>query len=204
MAIYRGPRLKKMRGLGIELPGLSRKSIERRPYPPGQHGAKGKKKPSVYGMQLLEKQKLRYNYCVGERHLRKIMSDALASRGNPGLKLIEFLERRLDNAIFRSGFAPTILAARQLVSHGHVRVNGKRVTISSYRVDAGDSLGLTEKALKMPVVVSTMENPPIKRPNWLDMGSDQMAKVVTVPTNEEIGFPVDIPQVVEFYSRRVK
>jgi small subunit ribosomal protein S4 len=193
-----------MRALGVELPGLSRKNLERRPYPPGQHGAKGKKKPSVYGMQLMEKQKLRYNYCIGERHLRKLMSDALRSRGNPGVKLVEFLERRLDNAVFRAGFAATILAARQLVSHGHVRVNGKRVTISSYRVEPGETFTLTEKAMKMTAVQGVMENPPLKRPNWLEVGADHMAKVVSAPTSEEIGFPVDIPQVVEFYSRRVK
>ncbi|RYZ60910.1 MAG: 30S ribosomal protein S4, partial [Proteobacteria bacterium] len=121
MSRYTGPRVKKMRALGVELPGLSRKKIERRPYPPGQHG-QARKKVSEFALRLHEKQKLRYNYGIGERQLRGLMTEALSSKTAPGKKLIELLERRLDNAVFRAGFALTIPAARQLVAHGHVLV----------------------------------------------------------------------------------
>src|SRR5262245_28518567 len=104
MSRYRGPRVKVMRALGVELPGLSTKKIERRPYPPGQHG-QGRKKVSEFGLRLKEKQKVRFNYGIGERYLRKLMLEARASRGVTGAKLIELLERRLDNIVFRAGFA---------------------------------------------------------------------------------------------------
>ena len=111
MSRYTGPRLRVMRALGIELPGLSRKSIENRPYPPGQHGLKQKRK-SDFGKQLIEKQKLRYNYGLNERQMRRMMAEARAGKGNTGEKMLELLERRLDNFVFRAGFAPTLIAAR--------------------------------------------------------------------------------------------
>jgi hypothetical protein len=116
-----GPRLKVLRALGVDLPGLSRKSMQERPQPPGQHGARklnGRK--SEFGLQLMEKQKLRFNYGLSERQLRRAVLDAKKDRGATGDKLVELLERRLDNLVFRAGFAPTIPAARQLV-HGHIR-----------------------------------------------------------------------------------
>ena len=138
MARYKGPRVKKLRALGVDLPGLSRKSRERRPYPPGQHGNVGHKKTTEYGRRLMEKQKLRFNYNVSERQLRRLVKEARSSKTATGQKLLELLESRLDNVVFRAGFAPTIPAARQLTGHGHVTVNGKRVDIASYRVKQGD------------------------------------------------------------------
>lgn len=116
MSRYTGPRLKVMRALGLELPGLSRKSIENRPHPPGQHGLRQRKR-SEYGLQLAEKQKLRFNYGLGEKQLRRLMAEASRARAPTGDKLLELAERRLDNVVFRAGFAPTGVAARQLVRH---------------------------------------------------------------------------------------
>ena len=138
MSRYTGPKLKKMRGLGVELPGLSRKGGKARPYPPGEHGNKRRGKDSEYKKQLQEKQKLRFNYGVHERQLRKLMVEARRSNTATGEKLLQFLESRLDNVVFRAGFAPTIPSARQLVNHGHFLVNGKKVDICSYRVKIGD------------------------------------------------------------------
>lgn len=123
MSRYTGPRLKLVRALGTALPGLTSKTTERN-YPPGQHGQRQRKK-SDYGIKLMEKQKLRFNYGVTETQIRRLMSEAKASREQAGKKLLELLERRIDNAVFRAGFAPTIVAARQLVRHKHVLLNGK-------------------------------------------------------------------------------
>ena len=134
MVAKRGPRLKAIRRLGTPLPGLTRKTADKKPYPPGQHGQGGapggrggRRKQSEYGRQLLEKQKLRLNYGVSERQLRNYMAQATRQGGKTGEALLALLERRLDNVVFRLGLAPTIPAARQLVGHGHVRVDGKRV-----------------------------------------------------------------------------
>ena len=146
MSRFTGPRVKVMRALGLELPGLSRKSIERRPYPPGQHGGRRRRRDSVYGQQLKEKQKLKMNYGVSERQMRRLIKQARRSKQETGLKLLELLERRLDNVIFRAGYAPTIPAARQLVNHGHFRVNGRKVDVPSFSVGEGDVIELKEKS----------------------------------------------------------
>ena len=128
MSRYTGPRVKRMRALGIDLPGLSRKSMWNRPYPPGVHGPKSarRRKMSDFKKQLLEKQKLRFNYGLNEGQFRRLYREAVHSKDPSGDKLVELLERRLDNFVFRAGFAPTIPAARQLVCHGHFLVNGSR------------------------------------------------------------------------------
>jgi len=118
MSRYTGPRLKKCRALDADLPGLTRKR-RKRTYPPGQHGNNFRRKVSDYGRRLTEKQKIRFNYGLGEKQLRRLVSDARRSQLSTGDKLMELLERRLDNVVFRAGFAPTIPAARQLVNHGH-------------------------------------------------------------------------------------
>ena len=138
MSRYTGPRVKKMRKLGVNLPGLSRKTMDRRPYPPGEHGGKRQKRKSDYANQLMEKQKLRLNYGVSERQFRRYMVEARQSKTPTGDKLLELLERRLDNVVFRAGFAPTIPAARQLVNHRHIRLNGHKADIPSIRVKVGD------------------------------------------------------------------
>ena len=205
MSRDRGPRLKKMRAVGVELPGLSRKSIERKPNPPGMREGQYKKKKSEFGTQLLEKQKLRFNYGVTEKYMRKLISESFRSREHSGHKLIELLESRLDNVVFKAGFAPTIPAARQLVSHNHILVDGKRVNIASFRVKAGQTITVTEKASKMPLIVANLEQPAIARPAWLSLNQeDNAVQMITVPDRDSLSFPLEIALVVEFYSRSIK
>ena len=207
MSRYTGPRLKVMRALGVELPGLSRKSIADRPHPPGQHGQRLRKK-SEFGLQLLEKQKLRFNYGVTERQLQRLFREAKADRGPTGRKLLELLERRLDNAVFRAGLAPTVVAARQLVSHRHVQVNGRPVTIPSIRLRAGDVLSLSARAQGMAVIKDSLADPALAIPEWLqvtspDNPSQLRVQVTRLPDADEVPFPVEMQQVVEYYAVRL-
>ena len=202
MSRYTGPRLKKMRALGTNLPGLSRKSIARRPYPPGEHGTKRRRKKTSFGVQLMEKQKLRLNYGVNERQLRRVVRDAKKSKDFTGDKLCELLERRLDNVVFRAGFASTTPAARQLVNHGHVRINGRRASTPSQKVKAGDVLTLRERSQKLQMVAVSLESMDLPRPDWIEMDVEKKeARVLALPTSESVPFPVDIQQVIEFYSK---
>lgn len=194
-----------MRALGILLPGLSAKSIERRPYPPGQHGQRrATRRASPFKRQLQEKQKLRLNYGVTERQLRNLMRLARKQKGRTDHALLELLERRLDNVVFRAGFARTIPAARQMVRHGHVTVNGRRVDIPSFRVDNGEVVGLAERSRKVLAVLSNWEAPVLTRPPWLEVDVAGMtARIVTAPGLDTLPFEV-LPQlVVEFYAKRL-
>lgn len=202
MARYKGPRVKKMRALGTDLPGLSRKTIDRRPYPPGQHGKVGRRKQTEYGRRLNEKQKLRYNYGVSEKQLRRLFKEAKSSKKATGDKLLELLEIRLDNAVFRAGFAPTIPAARQLVSHGHITVNGKRVNIASFRVKLNDEISLREKSKKLTCVTESLEAPALLRPSWLEFDEkEQTARILDMPGLDAVPFAIDVQLVIEYYSR---
>jgi len=205
MSRYTGPRLKVLRALGVDLPGLSRKSMQDRPTPPGQHGLKkmsGRK--SEFGQQLMEKQKLRYNYGLTEGQLRHVVVDAKKHRGATGNKLVELLERRLDNLVFRAGFAPTIPAARQLVSHGHMALNGKRVTIPSIRLRVGDQFGPTEPGKKIDLVRTTLEAPALERPEWIALDSTtQTACLSHLPESDAAPFPLDLQRIVEYYATRL-
>ncbi|WP_371322677.1 30S ribosomal protein S4 [Dechloromonas sp. ZY10] len=206
MSRYTGPRLKVMRALGVDLPGLARKSMQERPQPPGQHGARklaGRK--SEFGLQLLEKQKLRYNYGVSERQLRRVVLDAKRQRGGTtGGKIVELLERRLDNLVFRAGFATTIPAARQLVSHGHILLNGRRVTIPSIRIRIGDAFGPSETAARLDVVKAALADPALQRPEWIAVDAQSgLARLVHLPDGETAApFPLDLQRVVEYYATR--
>ncbi|MBI2306394.1 MAG: 30S ribosomal protein S4 [Rhodocyclales bacterium] len=202
MARYTGPRLKIVRALGVELPGLTRKTPNR-DYGPGQHGAKPKRK-SGFGIQLMEKQKLRYNYGVSERQIQRLFREAKNDRGQTGNKLLELLERRLDNVVFRAGFAPTAVAARQLVSHRHVRLNGRPVTIASIRVKSGDTIALSEKGRQIAMVVETLAEPPLTRPEWLNVDVAKASVTVTrLPQADEVPFPIEVQHVVEYYAVRL-
>lgn len=203
MSRFTGPRLKVMRALGTELPGLSTKKPERRPYPPGQHG-QARKKLTEYALRLQEKQKLRANYGVTERQLRTLIAEAGKGSGATGHKLIELLERRLDNVAFRAGFARTIPAARQLVNHGHVLVDGKRVDIASYRVAKGAIISLRERSKDLAAVASGFEIASRFQTPWLDVDKDaRRAVVAALPDEGSILFPVRVQLVVEYYSQRL-
>lgn len=205
MSRYTGPRLKVLRALGIDLPGLSRKSMQDRPQPPGQHGARklsGRK--SEFGLQLMEKQKLRYNYGLSETQLRRVVVDAKKRRGATGEKIVELLERRLDNLVFRAGFAPTIPAARQLVSHGHCQLNGRRVTIPSIRLRAGDAFGPTDAGRQLAAVRASLDDPALERPAWIAFdAATQTARLSHLPDGDAAPFPLDLQRVVEYYATRL-
>lgn len=206
MSRYTGPRLKVMRALGVDLPGLARKSMQDRPQPPGQHGArKAAGRKSEFGLQLMEKQKLRFNYGVSERQLRRVVLDAKKQKGATGSKIVEFLERRLDNLVFRAGFAPTIPAARQLVSHGHFVLNGRRVTIPSIRLRVGDVFCPTAAGRKIDLLRATLEEPSLLRPEWISFDADsQSARLTHLPDGLDAApFPLDLQRIVEFYATRV-
>ena len=168
MARYTGPKVRKMRALETYLSGLSGKSMEQRSTRPGQHGHRvGRRKLSDFGVQLREKQKLQFNYGLREKQLSRLVKEARKSDMAAGDKLAELLERRLDNVVFRAGFARTIPAARQLVAHGHIRVNGKRVDIASYRVDVGDMICSIPKSKDRQRVKDVSTSTHLVRPDWL-------------------------------------
>lgn len=205
MSRYTGPKLKKMRALGTDLPGLSRKSSQRRPYRPGEQGTRGnRRRMSSFGTQLIEKQKLRFNYGVTERQLRILITAASKKKGDTRELLAAALESRLDNIVFRAGLAPTIPAARQLVNHGHVTRNGRKTDIASCRIEVGDVVQVREKSRKLPIVNEVFADGWEHRPEWLEVDMEGFSiKMNETPTSKTIPFPVDLLQVVEYYSSRI-
>lgn len=202
MSRYTGPRVRAMRALGTDLPGLSRKKSERRPYPPGQHGHE-RRKYSDYAMRLFEKQKLRMNYGVTERQLVNLVIEARKGSGNSAARLLEFLERRLDNVVFRAGFARTIPAARQLINHGHVLVDGQRVDIASYRIDEGQVVSLREKSRSLACVEAALAAPLDFPTPWLEVDvTTKSASVRQLPDMTSVPFALNVQKVVEYYSQR--
>lgn len=201
MARYRGPRLRIVRRLG-DLPGLTRKS-PRKAYPPGQHG-QARRKRSEYAIRLEEKQKLRYNYGVSERQLLRYVRKARRASGSTGQVLLQTLEMRLDNTIFRLGMAPTIPAARQLVSHGHVTVNGHRVNIPSYQCRPGEVIGIRNTEKSRELVKANLQYPGLANvPSHLELDKAQLtAKVNSVIEREWVALQINELLVVEFYSRQ--
>jgi len=195
-----------MRALGIDLPGLSRKSMWNRPYPPGVHGPKSarRRKMSDFKKQLLEKQKLRFNYGLTEGQFMRLYREAVHSKEPSGDKLLELLERRLDNFVFRAGFAPTIPAARQLVCHGHFLVNGSRLDIPSYRVREGDVISLRERSQSLVAVDASLEDVRIARPDWIEFDeAKKSALVKSLPKVDSVPFVLEIDLVIEYYSKRL-
>jgi small subunit ribosomal protein S4 len=192
-----------MRALGLDLPGLSRKSIANRPNPPGQHGPNSsRRRKSEYGLALIEKQKLRFNYGVSERQLRTMMVEARRKDGPSGDLLLQILECRLDNVVFRAGWAPTIPAARQLVSHCHVLLNGKRANIASIRLKSEDEVSMRERSRTMTMVHNSSVQPSLERPEWLSYDQPTFtAKITRLPEADEVPFPVEIHLVVEHYAK---
>lgn len=176
--------------------------VDRRSYPPGQHG-QGRKKVSEYGLHLREKQKLRRIYGVLERQFEKYYETAASKRGVTGETLLQLLEMRLDNIVFRMGFAPSRPAARQLVMHGHVTVNGHKVDIPSYGVRTGDSIAVKEASHNMPMVKGSLEAAASRGvAKWLEVNFEQQTgKVLAVPAREQIEISVQEHLIVEHYSR---
>jgi small subunit ribosomal protein S4 len=201
MSRYRGPRLRVVRRLG-ELPGLSRKT-PRRQYPPGQHG-QNRKKRSEYAIRLEEKQKLRFNYGITERQLLRYVRRARRVSGSTGQALLQLLEMRLDNTIFRLGMAGTIPGARQLVNHGHVTVNGRVVDIASYQCRPGDVIAVRDRDTSRRLVQANMEYPGLANlPSHLEFDKNTLTgKVNGVIEREWIALSINELLVVEYYSRQ--
>ncbi|MBE9198950.1 MULTISPECIES: 30S ribosomal protein S4 [unclassified Nodularia (in: cyanobacteria)] len=201
MSRYRGPRLRIVRRLG-ELPGLSRKTA-RRAYPPGQHG-QNRKKRSEYAVRLEEKQKIRMNYGLTEKQLLRYVRKARRITGSTGQVLLQMLEMRLDNTVFRLGMAPTIPAARQLVNHGHVTVNGKRVDIASYQCRPGEVVAIRDREASRKLVEANLQYPGLANlPSHLEFDKAKLTgKVNSVIEREWVALQVNELLVVEYYSRQ--
>jgi len=202
MARYTGPRLKIIRRLGTPLPGLMRTDPDlRRPYPPGQHGPTRRKKLSDYALRLMEKQKLRFHYGVSEKQLRKYVKKAFAAKGNSGLNLLSALERRLDNVVFRAGYQGTLPAARQMVTHGHITVNGKKVDIPSYVLRPGDVVAVNAKSKWKDRAVENMADPNhIALPQYIEITAEKAASFKHVPERDDVPLDLDPQLIVEYYS----
>jgi len=199
MARYTGPKDRLSRREGFDLFGTGLK-LTRLMFPPGVHVPKGTRGSSQYGKQLREKQKVKRLYGLLEKQFRKYVEAALKSRGNTGEKLIGFLEKRLDNVIFRLGFAPSRPSARQIVSHRHVLVDGKKVNIPSYELKVGQTVSLDAKGMAIPVVAKLLKSEDIKLPAWLEKKA-VVGKVARDPKREDITEPISEKDIVEFYSR---
>jgi small subunit ribosomal protein S4 len=204
MSKREGSKYKINRRLRANLWGRAKSPLNRRDYGPGQHGQR-RKKPSDFGTQLMAKQKLKGYYGnIGERQFRRVYQEAARRRGDTGENLIELLERRLDAVVYRMKFAPTPFAARQFVNHGHVKVNGKRVNISSYSVSDGDTIELKDKAKTMTVVLEAAKSAERDVPEYLTVDADNFkGSFVRGPKLADVPYPVPMEPnlVVEFYSR---
>ncbi len=199
MGKYTGPKDRLSRREGFDLFGAGAK-LTRLAVAPGVHGPKGVRASSRYGRQLREKQKTKRIYGVLERQFRKYVEIALKSKGNTGERLLSLLERRLDNVVYRLGFAPSRPAARQMVSHGHVRVDGKKVNIPSYQVKPGETVGILAKAMEIPTVKKLLSEKGYKVPTWL-VRRAAVGKVNREPKREDVIEPISEQDIVEFYSR---
>lgn len=208
MARYRGPveRLERRLGVDLGLKGERRlagkSALEKRPYAPGQHGQR-RTKISEYGLQLQEKQKAKFMYGVSEKQFRALYKLANSRDGNTGSILIQLLEQRLDNVVYRMGFATTRASARQFVNHGHVLVDGKRVDIPSFRVKAGQKIEIREKSKTNPQILRAIElTNQTGMVDWVDTDKEKLFGLFTrIPERDEISIPVEERLIVELYSK---
>lgn len=198
MARYTGPKLKLSRRVGVPISDNPKHTSRRQLSPPGMHGYRGRRLRD-YGVRLNEKQKVRYHYSVLERQFRRYIAEASRRSGNTGDVLMELLERRLDNVVRRSGLATTIWAARQLVAHGHVKVNGRKTDRPSFQVRVGDVITFKDKI--QPRVRENMEQKGGHEvPGWLDLNPSELTvKVLARPTRDQIPFDINPNLIIEFY-----
>ncbi|MBN2307610.1 MAG: 30S ribosomal protein S4 [Candidatus Hydrogenedentes bacterium] len=202
MGRYTGPKHKLCRRLGYCIWGSPKCPSVRRPYAPGQHGQDMRRKMSVYGQQLLDKQKVRMHYGLMERQMRKTFAKAQQMGGVTGTNLLMLLESRLDAVVHRLGFATTIPAARQLVVHGHILVDGKKVDKPAFRVKPGMAVSIRERSRKIPMIAEAAETPPAGVPEYLERAQGAFdGRMVATPNLETIPFKSDMAGVIGFYSR---
>ncbi|MBL89603.1 MAG: 30S ribosomal protein S4 [Dehalococcoidia bacterium] len=205
MSRYTGPRARISRRLGTNIFGTKGEvaALDKRPYPPGDHGRSRRRgNPSEYLLQLQEKQKARLSYGLSEKQFRSIYAEASRREGVTGENMLKFLELRLDNAVYRAGIAATRPQARQLVNHGHFDVNGKRVDIPSYRLRKGDVVSLRPKASKMVLIQWNVDVLDRQAPAWLQVNDDNHEfTVMDLPSRDQIDIPVREQLIVELYSK---
>lgn len=201
MARYTGPKTKIARKFGEPIYGAD-KSYEKKSYPPGQHGmSKKRKKVSEYGTQLKEKEKVKYTYGVLERQFRNLYNEASKMKGIKGINLLMLLESRLDNVVYRLGIAPSRAAARQLVTHRHIVLNGKVTGIPSVHVKPGDVVGVRERSKSLEVIQSAIASNPAKY-SWLEWNTDtESGKFLNLPDRTEIPESINEQLIVELYSK---
>lgn len=200
MARYTGPNNKQARRVSFSILENG-KDIAKRPYGPGQHGKDKKRKPSNYAIQLNEKQKVRFMYGVSEKQFKKLVNDSAKMKGVHGENLLILLESRLDNLVYRAGFATTRRGARQLVNHGHITVNGKKVDIPSYRVKPGDVIAIKENSADHKGIEIALANK-IKRVDFINYNeAKRTATYVRYPERSELNAEINESLIVEFYSR---
>ncbi len=202
MARYTGPRVRISRRFGVPIFGPT-KYLERRNYGPGMHGPKSRRKTTDYGLGLIEKQKLRYYYGLMEKQFRGVYEKAKNRRGVTGETMLQILETRLDNVVFHLGFGNTRAAARQLVGHGHVTVNGRKVSISSYALKVNDVISIKNNNVSRQLATKNLEISTSRSvPDWLSLNKEEFKGVVMrIPTRDEIQPIANEQAVVEFYSR---
>jgi len=201
MSRFTGSLWKKSRRLGISLTG-SGKELQKRPYAPGQHGANQRRKISEYGLQLQEKQKLRFMYGLNERQYNNLFNKAGKMQGIHGENFMILLESRLDNIVYRLGLAATRRQSRQLVNHGHITVDGKRVDIPSYRLEPGQVIGLRERSKKLEIIAASLEAK-ISTADYLTFDADKLEGTYTrLPERSELPAEINESLIVEFYSRK--
>ena len=200
MARYTGPNNKQARRVSFSILENG-KDIAKRPYGPGQHGKDKKRKPSNYAIQLNEKQKVRFMYGVSEKQCKKLVNDSAKMKGVHGENFLRLLESRLDNLVYRAGFATTRRGARQLVNHGHITVNGKKVDIPSYRVKPGDVIAIKENSADHKGIEIALANK-IKRVDFINYDeAKRTATYVRYPERSELNAEINESLIVEFYSR---
>ena len=200
MARYTGPNNKQARRVSFSILENG-KDIAKRPYGPGQHGKDKKRKPSNYAIQLNEKQKVRFMYGISEKQFKKLVNDSAKMKGVHGENLLILLESRLDNLVYRAGFATTRRGARQLVNHGHITVNGKKVDIPSYRVKPGDTIAIKENSKDHKGIEIALANK-VKRPDFINYDEGKrVATYVRYPERSELNAEINESLIVEFYSR---
>jgi small subunit ribosomal protein S4 len=195
-----GPKVRLARQLGIALTPKAARVMERRPNPPGQHGATPRRTVSGYKKQLVEKQRLRAQYNMSERQMSNAFAEAIRQSGNTGVRLLQLLEMRLDAVVLRGGFVRTIYAARQAVTHGHVRINGQKVDRPSFRLKPGDVVSLADKSKEMVAFTGPLEV--ARPPAYLELDREKRSvRVREVPEREQIPIQCETSLVIEYYSR---
>lgn len=205
MARYRGPRIKKCRALGTVLPGLTTAGTLTRPFPPGQHGTGRRSKPSDFKVRLQEKQKARFHFGILEKQFQRYVTRASRMKGSTGINLVLLLESRLDNIIWRLGIAATIPAARQMVVHGHITVNGGRVDRPSFHVSPGMTLGIREKSKDKPFIQEALAQSTSRTlPAWLEFDPAKAeGKMISAPERHDLPFELNENAIIEFYSQKL-